>query len=189
MKWLPVALVLLRFWLGPALLLDARDGTVGAWFAAGLVAALLSDVFDGVLARRLGVATEQLRVADSWVDGWFVCCIGACIWLTHRETVLAFGWLVAAFLFTDWLALGFDWLKFRRVASYHAYSGKLAGLLLFLAAFGLLVWNNSALVAPSLVMGIVAHLERFVITVILPVWMHDVPSAWHAVCLRRKGAL
>lgn len=38
---------------------------------AVLIAAILSDVFDGIIARRLNVATPQLRQLDSKVDTVF----------------------------------------------------------------------------------------------------------------------
>jgi phosphatidylglycerophosphate synthase len=53
----PALLVALRFTLGPLLSLDAADGATSVWFLVGLAVAFLSDVFDGVLARRLGVVS------------------------------------------------------------------------------------------------------------------------------------
>jgi len=57
MKSLPAALILLRFVLGILLWIDAADGHTNLWYVVGLVVALLSDYFDGVIARHLGVAT------------------------------------------------------------------------------------------------------------------------------------
>ena len=107
-RLLHAALITLRFLLGPMLILDALDGRTGIWFGVGLVVALLSDVFDGVVARRLGVATPRLREADSWVDGWFCSCVVVCLFLARRHAVAAFWpWMLAWFA-TDLLALSFD---------------------------------------------------------------------------------
>jgi phosphatidylglycerophosphate synthase len=65
LRRIPVLLVATRFLLGPILLFLATQGATGGWFLLGITAAFLSDVFDGIIARRLGVATERLRVADS----------------------------------------------------------------------------------------------------------------------------
>ncbi|MES4793470.1 MAG: CDP-diacylglycerol--glycerol-3-phosphate 3-phosphatidyltransferase, partial [Chloroflexota bacterium] len=77
MIWaLPWALVALRAVLGPLLLLAVWAGRSGPLVIAGLTAGFLSDVFDGVIARLLGSATERLRVADSWTDAFYYLCLG-----------------------------------------------------------------------------------------------------------------
>ncbi len=183
---IPALLIACQFLLGPILFLDARDGQTGIGFGLGLIAALLSDIFDGIIARRLGVATPRLRELDSWVDCWFCLWIAASAWVAHRETIVAFAPLFIVWLATNLLALSFDWIKYRRFASYHAYSSKLAGLLLFLAVFALFVTGpNSFLLGLALVVAIVSHLERMVITAILPEWTPDVLSFWHAGQLRK----
>lgn len=185
LRFLPAALIACRFVLGPILFADALDGRSGIWFGVGLVAAVLSDIFDGILARRLGVATAKLREIDSWVDAWFCLWIAACAWLAHRAAVVSLAPLIAVWLGTDWLALAFDWLKFRRFAAYHALSSKLAGLLLFTAIFTLFVFGESRpLMAVSLCVAILSHAERMAITAILPAWTPDVLSVRHALRLR-----
>ena len=65
MKHLPFALTLLRLLLGPVALAGALMN-VSRWiYLPLLVAGTLSDIFDGILARRLGVATPALRRFDS----------------------------------------------------------------------------------------------------------------------------
>jgi CDP-diacylglycerol--glycerol-3-phosphate 3-phosphatidyltransferase len=45
-----------------------------------LVAGFLSDAYDGILARRLGVATESLRRLDSLADTLFYAAALAVAW-------------------------------------------------------------------------------------------------------------
>jgi CDP-diacylglycerol--glycerol-3-phosphate 3-phosphatidyltransferase len=52
-QFVPAALVILRFFIGPLLLLNANDGKTDAWFIVGFVAAFLSDT-----ALRAGVFTD-----------------------------------------------------------------------------------------------------------------------------------
>ena len=61
-QFIPAALVMLRFFIGPLLLLNAINGKTDAWFIVGFVAAFLSDIFDGVIARRLGVIATAKAV-------------------------------------------------------------------------------------------------------------------------------
>ena len=89
-KSLPTALVVLRFVLGPFLLWDALDGQTGIGFLIAYIAAFLSDIFDGIIARRLGVSTAKLRKADSWADVCLYICIAVSAWLVHPDVVVAF---------------------------------------------------------------------------------------------------
>ncbi len=89
LQHLPSCLVAVRVSLGPLLYLMTVRGVAGAWLVLGLSAAFLSDVFEGILARRIGVATERLRVADSWADGWFYVWVAAAVGRTAPEVVRA----------------------------------------------------------------------------------------------------
>ena len=75
MRALPALLIALRGTLGAVLLALGLSGRTGWPFARLLIAGLLSDIFDGVLARRLGVASARLRLTDSVTDG-----ILSCVW-------------------------------------------------------------------------------------------------------------
>ncbi len=79
MKAVPPLLIALRVMLGPVLLEAATHPAMYLWIVPILVLATLSDIFDGVIARKIGTATESLRVADSRADFWFymwVCAVG-----------------------------------------------------------------------------------------------------------------
>src|SRR5262245_58433508 len=87
---LPAVLVGIRFLLGPLLFLNAADGRISGWFLAGLTVAFLSDVFDGVIARRIGVVTARLREADGRTDVWLYTWIAASAWITHPHLLLTY---------------------------------------------------------------------------------------------------
>jgi phosphatidylglycerophosphate synthase len=53
LAYIPSILVGLRLAIAPLLLLEAIDRQVSGWFLVGYVVALLSDIFDGTIARRL----------------------------------------------------------------------------------------------------------------------------------------
>ena len=76
MSWLsrerwPEHLTTFRLLLGPVLLASSFFGEHPRFFLFALVAGLLSDIFDGILARRFGVATDALRAYDSRVKHAF----------------------------------------------------------------------------------------------------------------------
>jgi phosphatidylglycerophosphate synthase len=68
LKLVPVLLTGLRALLAPAVVWLSMYAPRKEAFAICLVAAFLSDVFDGIIARRLGVATPALRRLDSAAD-------------------------------------------------------------------------------------------------------------------------
>ena len=188
MTRLPALLVALRAALGPVILAAGLGRWPWYWPVAILIAAFLSDVFDGILARRLGVATERLRLADSVVDiGFYLCVAASCllaypeVWRRHRTGILLVAALEAGRLI-------FDLIKFGKIASYHMGSAKLWGILLFLG-FGEVFARGGpgVLFTAAIVVGVVSEIEGFLASLILPRWRHDVPSVWHAWTLRRDG--
>lgn len=182
---IPLSLTVLRLILAPLVLALAAYAPSPAGFAACLIAALLSDIFDGVIARRLGVATPGLRRLDSIADTLFyAACIGAA-WLLHPRTLVARAAPLLMLLGLELLRYGFDLLKFGREASYHMWSSKLWGVFLFTAFFSVLVFDKAGLpVYLALYVGLFADAEGLLISMILPCWTHDVPTAVHALRMR-----
>ena len=74
---LPIALIYSRLVLGLVLVLLAWAGVAHfAALAVGLITVgLLTDIFDGIIARQLGVSTERLRRLDSTVDQFFSAAV------------------------------------------------------------------------------------------------------------------
>jgi phosphatidylglycerophosphate synthase len=183
---IPWLLIVLRALLGPLILVGTSFGVSGKWIAGAIVAGFLSDIFDGIIARRIGSATERLRVADSWTDAAFYGCIAGSIWLTRREAVQALAVPLIVSLVIKGLSALVDLARYRRITSYHTYGAKLWGITLFVAALGLLAFNNGRLLWPAIVVSVVCSLEGIAITLLLPCWTHDVPTLWHAWRLRRE---
>src|SRR4051812_2228545 len=83
----PYALTLLRLFLAPVLVWMVYAGAPGVAFAAVILIAFISDVFDGILARKLGVATAELRHLDSRVDLVFYATAAWTVWRLHADVV------------------------------------------------------------------------------------------------------
>lgn len=67
---IPGVLIALRFVLAPLIWLSVWLDSSRVWFLAGYAAAFFSDIFDGVIARRLHNDTPQMRVqTDTWIPG------------------------------------------------------------------------------------------------------------------------
>ena len=185
---IPLALTLLRALLAPVVVALAIWWPLPAAFGACLLIAFLSDYFDGVIARRLGVATPNLRRLDSLADSIF--CLAAVIaaWHLHQQVISDHAGALLVLLALEVTRYVFDLLKFRREASYHMWSSKLWGLALFVGFFDLLALGGTGWpVALAIYVGIVADLEGLAISCLLREWRADVPSVVHALQLRRAA--
>src|SRR5215471_12730706 len=127
-----------RLLLGPAVAALAWARSPGWLLAICVLVALVSDIFDGILARRLYIATEFLRRYDSTSDTIFYAGAAVGIWILYpwalRENALWFGLLIALEVFRYVL----DWAKFGRAASYHTWLAKFWALILAAATAALL---------------------------------------------------
>lgn len=186
-RFLPWILVWFRLLMGFVLLADALDGSTAWPFVLGLGAAILSDILDGMLARRIGVATVALRRADSWVDAAFFVLVALAAWLAHRPVLLAHAGLVALMLALFVLSQLPSLIKFGRAAAFHSYSAKAMGLA-FVPA-GILLFGQGQggwLLDLALVIAIISHIERALIAWLLPAWQTDI--AWTATAYRIRQA-
>lgn len=164
MTHLPALLVCFRLAIALVLLWDAFDGSLTPWFLVGYVAAFLSDIFDGVIARRLGVSTTGLRAADSWADVTLYVCLAAA-WRVHPEILVAFRWPLLSVVAAQLLWWVVNLVKYGKPASYHTYSAKLWGLTLFGASIALFGFGQGGVALWAAVgVGLVHTVEEIVIT-------------------------
>ena len=181
-------LIGLRICLGPLLIVLCVLGSYRALVVATLALAFLSDVFDGVIARRLGVATVRLRIADSWADGLFYVCVATAVWLTVPELVILFRIPLLIVILLQLSSYAFDLLKYRRISSLHAYSAKAWGITLFAAAVAILGFHTGAhWLRLTIVFGFISNIDGIAIKLILTHWQADVPSFMHALKLRQRS--
>src|SRR3954471_2992474 len=161
-----------------------RAGAPGLLLAAALATGFVSDVLDGVVARRAGVVTPFLRRLDSSVDTVFYLGVAYAAWHRHPDALRALALPIFVVLGGELLNYLVAYLKFRREASYHARSARLWGLLLFMALLTLLGTGSAVLLPVALAAGLLAELETLAITLVLRGWRHDVPSVWNAARVR-----
>jgi CDP-diacylglycerol--glycerol-3-phosphate 3-phosphatidyltransferase len=187
MKSAPAILVAIRAMCAPAIVAVERLGAPGQVLALILGVAVMSDVFDGIVARRLGVATERLRRADTVVDTVFYLAAAVALALRApdilRRNLAGVGVLVALEL----SRLVLERAKFGRMASYHMWSAKAWGIALWLGFSEAFVTQEAGpFFRLAVGAGILADLEGLAASLVLSTWQHDVPSLWHAVRLERS---
>jgi phosphatidylglycerophosphate synthase len=187
-KLIPWALVVIRGCLGPLIAFIAWGiARAEPWLGAMILAGFVSDIYDGILARRWGTETAKLRVADTTVDTVFYLGVLAAVIFRHGTELRARLWLVVAVVGLEAIRFVFDFLKYGRGASYHAYSAKAWGILLAAAALAALCFNGAYwLMTVALVWGIGNELEGFAMSMMLPDWSYNVKSLWRAAELRKQ---
>jgi CDP-diacylglycerol--glycerol-3-phosphate 3-phosphatidyltransferase len=155
---IPWAMAAGRALLGPMTITGAKCGWNGATLAGIVVTALLSDIFDGVLARRCGCDSAAVRLFDSMSDMVFYLCVGTAIWIGHPQVWRANGGLLAALLGLEAARMAVEIARYGKPASYHSYLAK----------------------------GIACNLEGLAMTLVLPVWRRDVKGLRAAWVLRTE---
>ncbi|SUJ27387.1 CDP-alcohol phosphatidyltransferase [Sphingobacterium spiritivorum] len=151
-----------------------------------LTLGLLSDVFDGIIARRLQVSTERLRRLDSGVDQVFFISVAVstyihCPGFFHQNST-ALIILIAA----EALTYIISFLKFKKEVATHSIGAKIWTLSLFATLVELNIHCDSVVIFQvCLWLGLLTRLEIMVIILTLKNWTNDVPSLYHAIQLRK----
>ena len=183
---IPWILIIFRFAVSPHIIVMWLSKVDGSWFLPVLVLAVLSDIFDGVIARRQHSVTEKLRLFDSYTDAllfitvWFV--IFARDWkllIPYRLWMLT---LIAVQLFSYLIPL----IKFGRFPSYHAYTAKIWALGLLVSEISLLCYHTAGIyLIMAIGLGFLSNLDGITISIPLPEWKQDVKSTFVALRIRR----
>jgi len=188
---IPITLILFRLLLAPVIL--ALAYFLGQKATTAIVVlmylGLISDIFDGIIARKQNLSTSKLRRMDSQTDMLFWLSIGISTWLLNPELLTPYSTAI-------WMVLGMEvacyatsLLKFKKETCTHAFLSKLWGLSLLAAFTSLIGFGHAGLpVQLAIGIGVISHIDRILITLILPKWAHDIPSAYHAWLMRQGRA-
>lgn len=185
---IPWCLVALRVLLAPvAILVVWAELPRWVWLLQFAIA-IISDIYDGKLARRWGVVTPGLRQADSIADTIYAIGAFASFWLAEPEIISDHVWGIVLVAGLELARYPLDWLRFGRGASYHAHSARLFGLSLIpvgvlLMCFGIgwpFLWI-------ALAVGLYSELEGIAMSLVLPRWTRDVRHLGIALAIRRAA--
>lgn len=186
MSHVPTALIALRILIAPLLVWDAIDGHTSSWFVVGYAIAFLSDILDGMIARRVGVSTAQLRQADSLADVCLYLAVYLSAWLAYRAAIAILWKPILAVIIAQAIWLVVNLVKYGKPASYHTYSARVWGVTLAIATIDLFGFGHAGVwIWVAAIVGVVHSIEEISMTLVLPEWQHDVWSLFHALTLRQ----
>lgn len=188
---IPIALILFRLALAPVILFIAwkykQDGK--PLILVLMYLGLLSDIFDGIIARNLQVANASLRRMDSQTDMIFWLSIGISTWMLYPQLIKNNAVPITIIFIMAASCYIISIIKFGKETCTHAFLSKMWGIALLIAFTSLIGFNHAGIpFALAIILGLVSHIDRLLITLILPAWTHDVPSAYHAWLIRKGVA-
>jgi CDP-diacylglycerol--glycerol-3-phosphate 3-phosphatidyltransferase len=150
------------------------------WFIAGFIVAYGTDILDGMIARRIGVATPALRLADSWVDTWLYLWVVITLWTTHFDTLQRFAFpifILLALQVSEWI---YGRIKFGKLTSYHAWLAKAWGISLFFAIFAVMIYDYDGIIWwAAMILGWLSSIENWLLTLTFSEWHTDVKSIFY----------
>ncbi len=184
---IPFALILLRLLLAPVVVIVAVFYPAHIYLIGiACCVAIVSDVLDGVIARRLGIATEQLRIWDSIIDSVFWLSACWCVWISFPLFVLQYKWLIIVLVSMELLPDIIYLFRFGRMGCAHSYGAKFFSLFIFILFCCLFFANYTGIIFwIATVLGILANTDEILIAILLPSRICDVPSSYHARLIRK----
>jgi len=185
---IPQLLILFRLLLAPILLGLAifLGETAKPTILVLMYLGLLSDILDGIIARKQNISSASLRRMDSQADMVFWLSIGLATWILFPQLISSNSFSISVILAMEASCYLISFLKFKKETCTHAFLSKMWGLSLLAAFSSLIGFNHAGFPFHlAIVLGLISHLDRILITLILPKWTHDVPSAYHAYLIRK----
>jgi len=147
---------------------------------------LLTDIFDGIIARQLNVSTVKLRRMDSTVDMIFFILVALSTLIVSPQFFKDHKIEVIILTGSEAISYIICFLKFRKEVATHSIASKIWTIILFATLIQVMITgNSSALFDVCFYVGIVTRIEIIAIILLLRTWASDVPGIYQAVLLRR----
>ena len=150
-----------------------------------MITGVLSDIFDGIIARNQQKSTQKLRILDTIFDLFFYLSVFYYVAKTNPQIIFDNPLIIAFLLGLELLMYLTSLIKFKKLPSPHAILSKFWGLYLIIE-FSLILWGISGNhFKIALFIGLIPHLDRVLIYLFLRKWSNDIPSSYHAYLLRK----
>lgn len=187
MKQVPKVLIYSRLTIGILLLLCSATHIENYNIIAVTLftVGLLTDVFDGIIARRLNISTSNLRRLDSTIDQTFFVLVAISTFINSKQFFYDNQVELIILVSIEVLAYLVCYLKFRKEIATHSISSKVWTLILFATIIQVMVIKDSTVLFQfCFYIGIITRLEIIAILFVLRKWTNDVPSLYQAILLR-----
>ncbi|MGX5682982.1 CDP-alcohol phosphatidyltransferase family protein [Chryseobacterium cucumeris] len=147
---------------------------------------LLTDIFDGIIARYLDVSTQKLRRLDSSVDQIFFISVGEATYIQCPVFFETNVYKISILAGAEALIYVVSFLKFRKEVATHSIGAKIWALLLFGTLVQVILECRSVVLFNLCFwVGLLTRAEIIAILLLLKTWTNDVPSVFHSIQLRK----
>src|SRR6201996_3761186 len=145
MKYIPKLLIYSRVVLGLIIILLSifKPNYFQGITISLIFIGLLTDIFDGIIARRLNISFEALRRLDSGVDQFFWFCVVFACYITSPTFFKSNYIRVIIILALEGLCYLISYLRFKKEVATHAVASKLWTLFLFATLIQIIATGNS----------------------------------------------
>lgn len=151
-----------------------------------LTIGLLTDVFDGIIARRLNISTQRLRRLDSSVDLVFFVSVAIATYIQCPHFFESNALQLTVLFGLEGMTYLVCFLKFKKEVATHSLGAKFWTLLLFATLVQIILQCDSVLLFNICFwLGLLTRLEIIAIILTLKKWTNDVPTIYHALKLRQ----
>lgn len=187
MKKLPYILIAIRFFIAPIVLLLSylKEEESRSLILVLMYIGLLTDIFDGIVARKTGVSSEKLRRLDSQTDLIFWFSLGFSSYILNPELIKNEWTSILLIFIMEALCYIVSIWKFGKETCTHAFLAKMWGLSLLIAFTCLIGFQEIGWAFyVTIGLGLISHIDVILIILLLPKWEYDVPSSYHAWKIR-----
>jgi phosphatidylglycerophosphate synthase len=188
MNKIPITLIYSRLALGLAIIVlsvlqvDNYKLIAILFFSIGL----LTDIFDGIIARHLNISNVSLRRLDSTIDQVFFISFAVATYIQCPDFFKINSLKLTILVASEGIAYLVCFIKFRKEIATHSIGAKVWTILLFATLVQIILQCQSVVLFNiCFYVGILTRLEIIAIIFSLKNWTNDVPSIYHSVKLRR----
>ena len=179
MKILPQILVISRIPIATLIctlgLLNIENNGYNISFL--MIIGLLIDIFDGILARKIGVSNSKFRVLDSNVDQFFWSVTLFTVVFRNKDYMLGNLAPIVFVLILEISTYVISYMKFKKTIATHSLLAKLwaISLLIFLIELTISSSGYYSFWA-CIIIGVISRIEIISIVLSLKKWTTDIPS-------------
>ena len=188
MKNIPIALIYSRIFIGFAILLLAFYTPMHsvAYIIGLIITGLLTDIFDGIIARQLKISTTKMCRLDSNIDMVFWICVIAASYVLAPDFYRSNFVELAILVTLEACCYVLSYIRFKKEVATHALSAKAWALLLFATLIQVIATGTSgALFVLCFYWGIISRLEIIAMLIVIKKWTNDIPTIYHAFKIRK----
>jgi CDP-diacylglycerol--glycerol-3-phosphate 3-phosphatidyltransferase len=144
-----------------------------------LLASLLSDILDGLIARIFKLRSRLGATIDSIADIFVTIIMIAGVWVFHEAFVRAHALAISLAVGLFLLEIIVSFWRYGRVSSYHTIVNRISVYAQGIFVMSLFLWGYQWwLFYPMITLAIIASLEEFLLLYLLPECRMDVRGAY-----------